>query len=51
MSSMRHIMTQPMADESVFSLIEIMPQNADIEVKTYVHWTCLVHMDILDTVQ
>lgn len=50
MSSMRHIVTQPMADESVFSLIEIMPQNANIEVKAYVHWTCLVHMDILDTI-
>ncbi len=49
-SSMRHIMTQAMADESTFSLIEIMPQDANIELKAYVHWTCLVHMDILDTV-
>jgi hypothetical protein len=50
MSSMRHIMMQPMADETVFSLIEIIPQNANVEVKAYVYWTCLVHMDILDTV-
>jgi hypothetical protein len=50
MSSMRHILMQPMADESTFSLIEIMPKDANIELKAYVHWSCLVHMDILDTV-
>lgn len=50
MSSMRHVMTHPMAIESVFSLIEIMPKDANVQLKGCVYWTCLVHMDIIDTV-
>jgi hypothetical protein len=50
MSSMRHVLTMPSGDESAFSLAEIMPQEANIQIKSYLRWSCLVHMDIIDTV-
>jgi hypothetical protein len=50
MSLMRHVMTMPSGDESAFSLIEIMPQEANLTIKSYLRWTCRVHMDIIETV-
>ncbi|HWF45932.1 MAG TPA: hypothetical protein VG168_02915 [Bryobacteraceae bacterium] len=50
MSSMKHVHTAPMDEQSNFSMIEINPERADETIKTYLHWSCLVHMEIIDAV-